>query len=266
MESWQRFRGCRMLNFLYALGISIFINTCFFVIAAIKKTDVVTDLSYGLSFALTALLLVPATRINDLQRITAGLMVVAWAIRLASYLFKRILTIKVDHRFDGRREDPVKFAKFWILQAFATAVIMLPVIAVYSRPEVHFSLFHAAGIFLWGAGFVIEAIADDQKWRWKRSGNKSFIRSGLWSWSRHPNYFGEILVWWGLWVYALPALSGVWHMAILGPVFITVLLVFISGIPLLEASAEKRFGGDAEYRQYKAGTSILIPLPPRNNP
>ncbi|HEY4976343.1 MAG TPA: DUF1295 domain-containing protein, partial [Gaiellaceae bacterium] len=90
-----------------------------------------------------------------------------------------------------------------------------------------------------------------------------FVSSGLWRYSRHPNYFGEMLVWWGLFLYAVPFLDGAAFFVALGPVFLTLLLLFVSGIPLLEKSAEAKYGADLAYREYKRKTSILLPLPPR---
>ncbi len=252
-----------MHPFLLAVLASVAVNALFFALAAAKKTDVVTDLSYGLSFALTALVLVFLEGAFEPLRLAAALMVAAWALRLAAYLFRRILAMKVDHRFDGRREDPWKFARFWLLQALSTAVIMLPAIAVLAAPAPAPSPAHAAGAAVWLERLAVEAVADAQKSAWKRRGEKGFIDRGLWSWSRHPNYFGEILVWWGLWIYALPSIEGWWRLAILGPAYITLLLVFVTGLPPLEKSADEKYGADPSYAEYKRRTSVLVPLPPR---
>ena len=252
-----------MSDFLLALCVSVLVNALFFAVAAARKSDVVTDLSYGLSFALTALLLAVLRRASDPLRLGAALMVAAWALRLAAYLFARILKLKVDRRFDGRREKPLEFAKFWILQALSVAVIMLPAIAVLSGGPPALSPLHLAGGLVWFAGLAIEAAADAQKSAWKRRGEKGLVDRGLWAWSRHPNYFGEILVWWGLWLYALPSIAGWWRLAVLGPAYITLLLVFVTGIPPLEKSQDERYGADPRYLEYKRRTSVLFPLPPR---
>ena len=163
------------------------------------------------------------------------------------------------------REVPLKFARFWILQAIAVVAILLPVIASVASSKAlrSFGFFETAGALLWVVGFVFEVVADGQKASFKRNGRKGFMTTGVWKYSRHPNYFGEALLWWGLWVYALPGLSGLLHLSIFGPVFITVLLLFVSGIPLLEKSADAKYGADSDYRDYKRRTSIFIPLPPR---
>lgn len=255
-----------MHDFLVSLAISFGINAAFFALAALRKTDVVTDLSYSLSFAVGVLALVLMDGVGDPWRLGLAAMVVLWALRLGTHLFRRILAIKVDHRFDGMRERPLVFARFWALQALSVAVILLPATLVLGRPSPGPSALQAVGAIVWLAGLLVETLADAQKSAWKRRGETSFLDRGLWSWSRHPNYFGEILVWWGVWIYALPSLSGLDHLAVLGPVFITLLLLFVSGIPLLEKAAAIRYAGRADYAAYRASTSILVPLPPRNRP
>ena len=240
-------------------------NAAFFVIAAIRKTDVVTDLSYSLSFAVLAIVL-PLTGASEPVQLVASLLVLAWAARLGVYLFRRILRMKVDHRFDEMREKPLRFARFWVLQAITVAVVMLPVSYLLGEGNPPgFGPWIAAGAAIWLAGLVIEAVADAQKFTFKTKGaeGERFITSGLWKYSRHPNYFGEILVWWGLFAFSVPFLAGAAFAVVLGPVFITLLLLFVSGIPLLEKSAESRYGDDPAYREYRRRTSVLVPLPPR---
>jgi steroid 5-alpha reductase family enzyme len=118
---------------------------------------------------------------------------------------------------------------------------------------------------VWLIGFAIEATADLQKNRFRAdTGNKgSFINTGLWSWSRHPNYFGEIVLWTGVAIIALPVLSGWQLLTLISPVFVFLLLTRVSGIPLLEKKAEEKWGGQEAYEAYKEHTSVLVPLPPR---
>jgi steroid 5-alpha reductase family enzyme len=250
-----------LLSFLIALAV----NAAFFAVAAIRKTDVVTDLSYSLSFAVLAIALPFAGAHKPLQ-LVASLLVLLWALRLGGYLFSRILRIKVDHRFDEMRDKPLRFARFWLLQAISVAVIMLPVSYLLGRDSAPgFGPWAIAGAAIWLLGLVIEAVSDAQKSAFKRKqeNHEHFISSGLWRYSRHPNYFGEMLVWWGLFVYAVPFLHCAAVAVVIGPIFITLLLLFVSGIPLLEKSADARYGDDPAYREYKRRTSILVPLPPR---
>ena len=251
-----------LLSFLVSLAV----NAGFFAVAVTRKTDVVTDLSYSLSFAVLAIAL-PFAGAREAVQLIASLLVLVWAVRLGGYLFRRILRIKVDHRFDEMRDRPLRFARFWLLQAISVAVIMLPVSYLLGRSAAPgFGVWAIAGIAVWLIGLVIEAVADAQKstFREKSENRGRFIANGLWRYSRHPNYFGEMLVWWGLFVYAVPFLHGAAFAVVIGPVFITVLLLFVSGIPLLERSAEAKYGDDPAYREYKRRTSILVPLPPRS--
>jgi steroid 5-alpha reductase family enzyme len=251
-----------LLSFLIALAV----NAAFFAIAATRKTDVVTDLSYSLSFAVLAIV-IPFEGGREPLQLTASLLVLIWAARLGGYLFRRILKMKVDHRFDDMRDKPLRFARFWLLQAISVAVIMLPVSYLLGRNSAPgFGLWAVVGAAIWFIGLLIEAAADAQKsaFKAKNANRGRFITSGLWRYSRHPNYFGEMLVWWGLFVFAVPFLDGAAFAVVIGPVFITLLLLFVSGIPPLERSAEAKYGEDPAYREYKRRTSILVPLPPRS--
>ena len=249
------------LSFVIALAL----NGAFFAVAAARKTDVVTDLSYSLTFALLAVVLLFTGARKPVQ-LVASLLVIVWAVRLGAYLFRRILRMKVDHRFDEMRDKPLRFARFWLLQAIAVAVIMLPVSYLLDRENAPgVGAWTVAGVVVWLAGLLVEAAADAQKSAFKAddANRGRFITTGLWRYSRHPNYFGEILVWWGLFVYAVPFLDGAAFAVVVGPVFITLLLLFVSGIPPLERSADRKYGDDPEYREYKRRTSVLVPLPPR---
>jgi steroid 5-alpha reductase family enzyme len=254
-----------MTAILLSLPIALALNGAFFAVAAARRTDVVTDLSYSLTFAVLAVVLL-FTGGREPVQLVASLLVVVWAVRLGGYLLRRILRMKVDHRFDGMREEPLRFARFWLLQAITVVVVMLPVSYLLDRDHPHgFGAAAFAGGCVWLIGLVVETVADAQKSAFKaREENRGrFIASGLWRWSRHPNYFGEILVWWGLFLYVVPVLDGAAFAVVAGPLFITLLLLFVSGIPLLERSADEKHGANPAYREYKRRTSILVPLPPR---
>lgn len=253
-----------MNPFVLSALAAVAVNGIFFAYAALRKTDVVTDLSYSLSFALVSIVLILRNLGTAPAALVPAALTVVWAARLGSYLFGRIRKIKVDHRFDGMRESVWRFSHFWTLQALTVFVVLLPVVASIASPASPrgFGPFEIVGIALWIAGFLIEVVADVQKSAFKKAGKPGVITDGVWSWSRHPNYFGESLLWWGLFLYAVPALSGLLWVSVLGPVFITVLLLFVSGIPLLEKSADAKYGADPAYREYKRRTSVFIPLPP----
>jgi steroid 5-alpha reductase family enzyme len=255
-----------MTAILLSFAIALAVNGAFFAFAAARRTDVVTDLSYSLTFALLAVVLLFAGAAEPVQ-LVASLLVVVWAARLGIYLFRRIMRTKVDHRFDGMRDQPLRFARFWLLQAITVAVVMLPVSYLLDQDDPPgLGAWSIAGAAVWLVGLLIEAVADAQKaaFRAKEENRGRFVASGLWRYSRHPNYFGEMLVWWGLFLYVVPVLHGAAFALVVGPVFITLLLLFVSGIPLLEKSADEKYGSDGAYRDYKRRTSILVPLPPRN--
>lgn len=254
-----------MTAILLSFAVALAVNGAFFSVAAARRTDVVTDLSYSLTFAVLAVAL-PFMGAGKPVQLVASLLVLLWAVRLGAYLFRRILRMKIDHRFDGMRDEPLRFARFWALQAITVAVVMLPVSFLLDRDHPPgFGIWSVAGAAVWLVGLLVEAVADAQKAAFKSRGKNRgrFVASGLWRYSRHPNYFGELLVWWGLFLYAVPVLHGAAFAVVAGPVFITLLLLFVSGIPLVERSADERYGDDPAYRNYKRRTSILVPLPPR---
>ncbi|MDD3058399.1 MAG: DUF1295 domain-containing protein [Sphaerochaeta sp.] len=246
--------------FLEILIIAFGINTLFFIYAFIRKTDVVTDLSYSLSFLLSALYLylVHAEK-GLLQTLLFGI-VVLWAVRLGSYLLSRILATKVDHRFDDKRDSFVRFGTFWLLQATAVWIILLPVTFAMGQKGLQPSYpFLYVGLVISLFGLVYETVADHQKTTFKKKHPKKLITSGVWAYSRHPNYFGEILVWWGVFVMVLPYLQGLDFLVAFGPVFITLLLLFVSGVNLLEKSWKEKYGNEEYYQTYVRQTSVFIP-------
>lgn len=251
-----------------ALLISFAIQVVFFTLAAWKKTDKVTDLSYGLTFILIALFLAFRHPVLSPVQLLATLMVTTWGIRLAAYLFIRILKTKKDVRFDGIRENFKKFATFWFFQAISVWVIMLPTIVLLTK-TVTIKLFPITivGFFVWLAGLTLETTADWQQYTFKsKPANKNkWIQTGVWRYSRHPNYFGEMLCWWGIYLLAWSYLAYLQKLTIFGPLYITFILLFVSGIPPLEKRHEQKYGQNPDYRQYKKNTSALIPWPPKKS-
>jgi steroid 5-alpha reductase family enzyme len=241
------------------------LQMAFFLFAAAFRTDKLTDLSYGLTFVLVALLLLVLNPHGGVVRYGLLAMISLWGMRLALYLFSRILRIGRDERFDGRREDTLRFASFWVLQAVSIWIVLLPVTVVMSLPGLPpFTWLSALGACLWAAGFIVEFLADRQKYSFKNDPANAgrWVSRGLWKYSRHPNYFGESLCWAGVLVYALPHLRGAMYAAAASPLYITFLLLFVSGVPLLEKKADKKHGTDPAYREYKETTSLFLPRPP----
>jgi len=253
-----------LLSFLLILAV----NMLFFIFAALLKTDVVTDLSYSLSFLIAAVVLMlryPSD--GGLHALLATAMVGIWALRLGLYLFGRILKIRVDHRFDDKRDSFVRFGAFWILQTVTVWIVILPLTLYHSYGFVRdITISSAAGIVIWAAGLIFEAVSDRQKQLYKNKGGKGLLMEGLWKYSRHPNYFGEILLWWGFYLFLAGSLPlGPKLGALGGPLFISILLLFVSGIPLVEQGWQERYGSDPEFRRYMVQTSVIIPLPTRRN-
>jgi steroid 5-alpha reductase family enzyme len=251
-----------------SLLFSILINMAFFFFAAGFKTDKVTDISYSLSFFILApLLLLSSGKNYAIEQLLVTFSIMIWAARLGSYLLKRIITIGKDDRFDDKRNNFVSFLKFWILQTLVVWIVMMPFsIYLVTRPVFTGLYFSLTGLIIFLTGFILEWISDHQKFKYKmnRENKNHWVDKGLWKYSRHPNYFGEILVWWGLFIILIPQLKGGQWFSIIGPVTITLFLLKVSGIPLLEKSSEKKYGHNEEFQNYIKSTSLLFPLPPKN--
>jgi len=252
---------------LFSLIVSFAVNIFFFVFAAAFKTDKVTDISYSLSFFLLTLsLLLTSGAPLSYHKLLVSAAILLWSVRLGSYLLYRIIKIGKDDRFDDKRGNLIEFLKFWVLQATTVWLVMLPFsVYITSQTDEGSLFFTLIGMVLFSLGLLIESISDTQKFRYKSKPENAahWVDSGLWKYSRHPNYFGEMLLWWGLFIVVIPSLDGFEWLTVIGPLFITLLLLFVSGIPLLEKSADRKYGDNAEYRSYKESTSILFPLPPR---
>lgn len=227
-----------------------------------KFFDLTGSLTY-ISAIAAALLLSGNTDPTALLVTTA---VTAWALRLGSFLFIRVSRAGTDDRFDQIKPDFMRFLNVWVLQGlWVTITLSAALAAVTAVPRPSFGIVTVVGLLMWAAGFAFEVAADMQKnrFRSKPVNRGEFIHTGLWSWSRHPNYFGEILLWIGIAVMALPALHGWQYVTLISPVFVFILLSRISGVPLLERKADERWGDRPDYQQYRSSTSALIPLPPR---
>ncbi len=253
---------------LYALGIAMafVIQWIAFIPSFIKKTEHYYDLTGSITYnsvIIVSLLLSPNL---DARSLMLGAMVIIWAVRLGTFLFKRVRKAGADERFDEIKVSFPRFLMAWTLQGLWVSFSLAAALAaITSTLRVPFGVFAVAGLLVWLFGFGMEVVADWQKSRFRSDpDNKGkFIHTGLWSWSRHPNYFGEIVLWIGVAIAAAPVLRGWQWAAMISPVFITLLLTRISGVPLLEKRSDEKWGGQEDYEAYKERTSVLIPLPPR---
>ena len=186
-----------------------------------------------------------------------------WTLRLGIFLYKRIVKAGEDIRFRDMKKSLPKFLMTWTLSAlwvFLTTVNAITLIAL--NPLEPIGIFFIMGALLWLLGFGFEVIADRQKKYFSEQPKNEgrFITQGLWSVSRHPNYFGEIILWAGIAIISLPFLSGWQYVTLVSPVFVFLLLTRISGLPFLEDKAEKKWGEDKDYIEYKKRTPILVPF------
>ena len=252
--------------FAVCAALSYVINWIVFVPSNAAKTEAYFDLTGSITYvSITAAALVLSDGL-DARAWIAAILVAVWAGRLGTFLFRRVRRDGRDGRFDAIKTNPLRFFMTWTLQGLwvlFTAACALAIITSADREVLGWVGY--VGIAIWVIGFAIEVVADQQKSAFKRNraNDGGFITTGLWAWSRHPNYFGEIMLWIGMAVLALPILSGWRWVMLISPVFVIVLLTRISGIPLLEARGMKRWGEDPDYKAYVARTSILVPLPPK---
>ncbi|EUC44274.1 hypothetical protein COCMIDRAFT_6347 [Bipolaris oryzae ATCC 44560] len=268
------------ITFLVTVAYQLF----FFAIAFSLKFDKLTDFAGGTNFILLAILTLSFSENRDEPRnIVVSLFIMLWAARLSGFLLFRILKTGKDDRFDDKRDKFWSFLGFWVFQMFWVWTVSLPVtllnspnVTKFSQPEFGTGC-DIAGVILWGIGFIMESVSDIQKYRFRTAhgSDGAVCDVGFFAWTRHPNYFGEIIIQFGIFTIAVsPAaynyVSGgaydALYASILGPFFLTLLLMFVSGLTLQERpAAKKRYEKGShwpEYERYLQRTSILIPFPP----
>jgi len=190
-------------------------------------------------------------------------LVFAWASRLGSFLFRRVRAAGSDPRFDEIKSSASRFLIAWTLQGLWVFLTLCAALAaITTRSPSDFGMLDGLGVTVWAIGFAIEVVADRQKGRFRAEHPGHYIDTGLWSWSRHPNYFGEIVLWIGVALIASSTLQGWQWVTMISPVFVIFLLTRVSGVPLLEKRADERWANDENYQRYKANTSVLILRPP----
>ena len=233
-----------------------------FIPARLLRTERFYDLTGSATYIAVSLgAVVAASELTSAQKLIA-IMIFIWAGRLGSFLFRRIHAAGGDQRFDQIKVSSSRFFVAWTLQG--TWVVMTScaaATAVLSLEQPPLGPVYIVGAAMWVTGFAIEVIADRQKSRFREDpGNAGqFINVGLWARSRHPNYFGEILLWAGMAVMAVPYLSGTQWVVMLSPLFVYGLLTRISGIPTLARRGQQLWGDDPDYQAYLKNTPMLLP-------
>jgi len=248
--------------FLLLVLVAFAVQWIVFVPSYVNRTEHFFDLTGSLTYQGIAVLALILADDLDTRTVLLGLMVLAWAMRLGWFLFKRISAAGGDSRFDTMKHDWAQFLMTWTLQGlWITFTAGAALAAMTSGEKASFGVVGVIGVVVWLTGFGIEAISDRQKsaFRAEPANKGRFITTGLWSRSRHPNYFGEVLLWVGVAIVALPALRGWQYLTLISPVFVYLLLTRISGLPMLERSADKKWGGEPDYEAYKASTPVFFP-------
>lgn len=249
-------------GFALAVAFAFLVQWIAFVPAAIARTDRYFDATGSLTYIVVTVALLVASPGLDARGALLGGMVILWALRLGTFLLVRNVRAGGDERFSEIRGNALRFFSVWTIQgiwvSLTAAAAWIVICSAEPAPVTWLSI---VGVAVWVIGFVIEAVADEQKRRFRGDPANAgrFIHSGLWSVVRHPNYLGEITLWVGVLLVAAPALHGWQWVALLSPLFVILLLTRVSGIPLLEAKAQRTWGDDREYRAYVARTPALLP-------
>ncbi|HXF85668.1 MAG TPA: DUF1295 domain-containing protein [Anaerolineales bacterium] len=251
--------------FALVVALAFIIQWLAFLPAYLFQTEKFFDLTGSITYITVISAALCYTRYTvplDTRSILAAALVSVWAVRLGAFLFSRIRKAGRDDRFDEIKPSFIRFLNVWTIQGlWVTFTASAALVTITSATRKDLDAFAILGALVWVIGFAIEVIADAQKSRFNADpANKGkFIRTGLWSRSRHPNYFGEIVLWTGIAIIALPVLQGWQWVAMISPLFVTLLLTRVSGIPLLEKKADAKWGGQADYEAYKKNTPVLIP-------
>jgi len=255
------------MNYFVTLAIILFgYMTTWFVLSILKKRNDIADIAWGLGFVLLAWVSFAISESMSSRGILVGVLVTVWGTRLAWHIYSRNRGKPEDYRYAAWRKEwgssffVRSFFQVYMLQGVLLYLVVMPVLFInYSRAG-SIGLLDLVGCAVWITGFLFESFGDAQLARFiKDPANKGkLIQSGLWQYTRHPNYFGEVTQWWGIWLIAL-SVPGGW-MSIIGPITITFLILKVSGIPMLE----KKMAEKPEFADYSKRTSMFIPLPPRH--
>ena len=249
-------------SFKFLITIAVLIQFLIFLPSFMFQTEKFYDLTGSLTYISVTSIAYFSIENPSVTDTILFLYVIIWAGRLGIFLFRRINKDGKDERFDKAKKKFFWFLQYWMGQAaWVVFTAGASVLAILSPTKTELDIMAFIGIFLWWSGFLIEVIADYQKRTFRKTSNPKteFISNGLWSRSRHPNYFGEITLWIGMAVISLSSLNGIEYVtAIVSPVFVYLLLRKAEGVPMLERIAEERYGDLPEYIDYKKNTPVLM--------
>ena len=251
---------------LYCAVLCIGVQWLAWIPASMAKTERFYDLTGGLTYLIVvgfSLWAGSQSEAPSLRELIVSLLVVIWALRLSSFLYFRIHRTGKDGRFDQLKTSPIRFLVPWTIQGLWVFLTMIVVIVINSQTgsAPALGIWDAVGLSIWLLGFSIEVVADNQKTVFNTESNNQgkWIDSGLWSYSRHPNYLGEILLWTGIACFGISCFTGLERVAWISPIFIYLLLTKLSGIPILDRRALEKWGDDVEYQRYRENTPALFP-------
>ncbi|KAJ8328393.1 hypothetical protein BDV3_005643 [Batrachochytrium dendrobatidis] len=256
-----------------ALIVDFVLQFVAYALSAVFATEKLFDLSGALTF-IACTLITMLLRYNHgsiaslgFRQILVGVCILLWTCRLGFYLYRRVLKIE-DKRFEQYKASPVAFTIPFFMQfiwIYLTAFPVLVILANHTNTQNYFEWTDAVGAVIWLAGFLIEIIADETKSAFKSTHPDDFISTGIWAYSRYANYFGEITLWVGMFIMCCGGFVEYWQwVTIISPLFIMFLILCVSGVPISEKSAIKRYGHRQDYQDYVARTSKIIPWFPRN--
>lgn len=249
--------------FAICASVGFILHWAVFIPSYLLQTEHYFDLTGALSYIFTITLAAYLHPLLDLRGLIICVLISIWAVRLGSFLFMRIKRAGQDRRFIESKTRCWQFLYIWTMGgAWVFITMAAGLAAITSMTQRPLGIFAIAGVFLWLVGFSIEVVADRQKTKFRQLPENAdhFITSGLWAYSRHPNYFGEILLWLGITVIALPTLVGWQYVTLISPIFVALLLIKVSGVRLLEADGKDRWGSDPNYQYYVNNTPVLVPF------
>jgi steroid 5-alpha reductase family enzyme len=254
------------MNYYTTLGAELWgYMTLWFLISLLRRRNDVADVAWGLGFVLLAWTSFFLSGGSGARGLVAGILVSIWGLRLAWHIHSRHRGKAEDFRYLAWRREWGKwfyarsYAQVYLLQGALLFLVALPVLIINRSPGGAFGSLEVVGVCIWLFGFLFESVGDAELARFAKDplNRGKILQTGLWRYTRHPNYFGEVVQWWGIWLLAVGVSGGGFGIA--GPLTITVLILKVSGIPMLE----KKMAENPDFAQYRRRTSVFVPWVPK---